>query len=199
MPGLPIHCLVEGSIDEMVVRRVFSSLSIETGTVYHASIPAFETRLRRFNHAARHSPWFALCDLDQDECAPLRARRYLSDPVSGMCFRIAVRAVEAWLLADRETVARFLSVAKDTIPGAPENERDPKSRLVSIARRSRSRAIREGLAPAEGDFRTVGPEYALMTGEFVRDRWSPQRAADHAPSLRRTMERCRQFTETGQW
>ncbi len=199
MPRLPIHCLVEGSVDEAVVKRVLSSLCIETGTIYHASIPAFKTRLRRFNHAARHSPWFALCDLDQEECAPLRSRRYLPEPVPGMCFRIAVRAVEAWLLADRESVARFLGVAKGAVPAAPEQERDPKSRLVAIAHRSRSRAIREGLAPAEGDFRGVGPEYTLMIGEFVRDRWSPQRAADRAPSLRRAVERCRRFAETGQW
>ena len=199
MPGLPIHCLVEGSIDEAVVRRIFSSLSIEAGTFYQVSIPAFETRLRRLNHAARHSPWFALCDLDQDECAPLRTRRYLPHPVPGICFRIAVRAVEAWLLADRESMARFLCVAKHVIPVAPEHDLDPKSRLVSIARRSRSRAIRQGLAPSEGDFRTVGPEYALMIGDFARNRWSPHRAADHAPSLRRTVKRCMKFARTSQW
>ena len=199
MPRLPIHCLVEGSIDGAVVKRVFSSLSIETGTIYHASIPAFETRLRRFNDAARHLPWFALCDLDQEECAPLRVRRYLPDPVPGMCFRIAVRAVEAWLLADREEIARILRVARNTIPLSPEDERDPKSRLVAIARRSRSRAIREGLVPSEGDLRKVGPEYTLMIEEFVRDRWSPHRAADRAPSLRRAIERCPRFAETGQW
>ena len=199
MPVLPIHCLVEGSMDEAVVRRVFSSLSIATGTIYHASIPAFETRLRRFNHAALHSPWFALCDLDRDECAPHRYRQYLPDPSPGMCFRIAVRAVEAWLLADRERIARFLCVAKNAIPAAPEHEQDPKSRLVAIARRSRSRAIREGLAPSDGDFRRAGPEYTLMIGEFVRDRWSPHRVADRAPSLRRAIERCRRFVEIGQW
>lgn len=199
MQGLPIHCLVEGPMDKTVVRRLFVNSSIEAGTFYHTSIPAFETRLRRFNHAAHHSPWFALCDLDRDECAPHRYRQYLPAPSPGMCFRIAVRAVEAWLLADRETIARFLRVSKDAIPHAPEDERDPKSRLVAIARRSQSKAIREGLTPGKRDFRRVGPEYALMMEEFVRDRWSPHRAADRAPSLRRAMARCRRFAETGQW
>ena len=199
MARLPVPCLVEGPVDEVVLRRVFSCVSIDAGAFYHASIPEFEVRLRRFNHAARHSPWFALCDLDQQECAPLRARRFLPNPVPGMCFRIAVRAVEAWLLGDRVAVAQFLRVAKNAIPLAPELERDPKSRLISIARRSRSRAIREGLTPGDKDFRKVGPEYALMLGEFVRDRWSPRRAANHAPSLRRTIERCVDFAQTGQW
>ena len=199
MQELPIHCIVEGLVDEAAVRKLFSELSLAAGAFYHTSIPAFEARLRRFNQGARHSPWFALCDLDREECAPLRLRRFLPDPAPGMCFRIAVRSVEAWFLADRDGVARFLRVAKDSVPFAPEDEPDPKSSLIALARRSRSRAIREGLAPVAGDRRTVGPEYALMVGEFARDHWSPGRAADRAPSLQRTIGRCRHFARDGQW
>lgn len=59
--------------------------------------------------------------------------------------------------------------------------------------------IVEGLAPVAGDRRTVGPEYALMVGEFARDHWSPERAADRSPSLQRTIERCRRFARDGRW
>lgn len=169
MRRLPIHCIVEGWVDEAAVRRLFSDLSLTAGAFYHTSIPAFETRLRRFNEAARHAPWFALCDLDREECAPVRLRRYLPDPARGMCFRIAVPTVEAWFLADGQGIAQFLRVAKDSVPYAPEDEPDPKSSLVALARRSRSRAVREGLAPAAGDRRSVGAEYALMMSEFARD------------------------------
>ena len=199
MRGSGICCIVEGLVDEAAVRKLFSDQSLTPEAFYTTSIPAFETRLRRFNQAARYSPWFALCDLDRDECAPTRRRRYLPDPAPGMCFRIAVRSVEAWFLADREGVARFLRVAKDSVPFTPEEEPDPKSSLIALARRSQSRAIREGLAPVAGDRRTVGPEYALMVSEFARDHWSPERAADRAPSLRRTMERCRHFARDGRW
>ena len=199
MPKVPIHCIVEGLVDEAAVRKLFSDLSLEAGAFYHTSIPEFEDRLRRCNHAARYSPWFALCDLDREECAPVRRRRYLPNPVAGMCFRIAVPMVEAWFLADREGIARFLGVGRDSVPAAPEDQPDPKSSLVSLARRSRCRAIREGLVPAAGDHRTEGPEYALMMGEFTREHWSPRRGADHAPSLHRTIERCRNFAGTGRW
>ena len=197
MQGSPVHCIVEGLVDEAAVRKLLSDLSLDAGAFHHASIPAFEGRLRRFNEAARHSSWFALCDLDREECAPARLRRYLPDPAPGMCFRIAIRSVEAWFLADREGIARFLRVARHAVPVAPEDERDPKSRLIALARRSRSRSIREGLVPAAGDRRSVGAEYALMMSEFARDHWSPQRAADCAPSLRRAMERCCNFSESG--
>ena len=199
MRGASIYCIVEGMVDEAVVRKLFSDLSLTPAAFHTTSIPAFEARLRRFNRAARHFPWFALCDLDRDECAPTRRQRYLPDPAPGMCFRIAVRSVEAWFLADREGVARFLRVARGSVPLAPEDESDPKSSLIALARRSRSRAIREGLASAAGDRRRVGPEYALMVGEFARDHWSPERAADRSPSLRRTIERCRRFARDGRW
>ena len=199
MRRLPIHCIVEGWVDEAAVRKLFSDLSLTAGAFYHTSIPAFETRLRRFNEAARLAPWFALCDLDREVCAPVRLRRYLPDPAPGMCFRIAVRTVEAWFLADRDGIARFLRVTKDNVPLTPEDEPDPKSRLIALARRSRSRVIREGLAPVAGDRRSVGAEYALMMSEFIRDHWSPRRAADRAPSLRRTIERCRRFARDGRW
>ena len=181
------------------MRKLFSDLSLTAGAFYHTSIPAFEARLRRFNEAASHAPWFALCDLDREECAPARLRRYLPDPARGMCFRIAVRTVETWFLADGQGIAQFLRVAKDSVPYAPEDEPDPKSSLVALASRSRSRAVREGLAPASGDRRSVGAEYALMMSEFARNHWSPRRAADRAPSLRRTIERCRRFTRDGRW
>ena len=199
MQELPIHCMVEGLVDEAAVRKLFSELSLAAGAFYHTSIPAFEARLRRFNQGARHSPWFALCDLDREGCAPLRLRRFLPDPAPGMCFRIAVRSVEAWFLADREGIARFLRVARHGVPVTPEDERDPKSRLIALARRSRSRSIREGLVPATGDRRSVGADYALTMSEFASDYWSPQRAADRAPSLRRAVERCRNFAGTGCW
>ena len=195
----PVSCLVEGVLDEAVVRRVLATASIEAGVFYRRSLPAFKTYLRRFNQAAHNSLWFALCDLDRVECAPIRLQDFLPRPASGMCFRIAVRAVETWLLADRQSLARFLSISMAAIPHPAEDENEPKARLIALARRSRSRAIREGMVPAEGDSRAVGPEYVSMVGAYVRERWCPERAGAHAPSLSRTLERCRHLASTGRW
>ena len=199
MHAIPIRCVVEGLVDEAAVRKLFSDLSLIPDSFYYSSIPAFEARLISFNQAARNAAWFALCDLDREACAPARRRRFLPDPSPGMCFRIAVRSIEAWFLADRKEIARFLQIAIDNVPLSPEDEHDPKSRLIALARRSRKRSIREGLAPAEGDLRKVGREYTSIVSEFARDCWSPQRAAARAPSLRRTIDRCRNFAEAGQW
>lgn len=54
-----------------------------------------------------------------------------------MCFRIAVREVEAWLLADAEQAAGFLAVPLARIPAEPETLPDPKATLIALAGRSR--------------------------------------------------------------
>ena len=143
--------------------------------------------------------WFAVCDLDRVACAPIRLKDFLPQPASGMCFRIAVRGIESWLLADRQSLARFLSISMAAIPHPDADESEPKARLIALARRSRSRAIREGMVPAEGDSRMVGPEYVSMVAEYVRERWSPDRARAYAPSLNRALERCRNLANTGRW
>ncbi len=106
----PVPCLVEGTLDEAVVRKILDTSSLTAGSFYLVSLPAFRTRLNAFNRAARHSAWFALCDLDEEDCAPARIQSYPPDRTIGMCFRVAVRAVEAWLIADRANMARFLCV-----------------------------------------------------------------------------------------
>lgn len=199
MEVAPVPCLVEGVLDEAVVRKMLVVSSLDAASFYLESLPAFRTKLRAFNQAARHRPWFALCDLDHDECAPARVRDFLADPASGMCFRIAERAVEAWLLADRASIARFLSVSGDLVNPDPERLSAPKSHLVSLARRSRSRAVREGLVPAEGDSRRVGPEYTLLMSEYARETWNPLRAAERSPSLERAMARLRNLADRGRW
>lgn len=166
---------------------------------FRRSLPRFTTDLRRFNRAALFSPWFAVCDLDRDECAPVRLKKYLPSPAPGMCFRIAVRASESWLMADRQAIADFLGVSLSLIPANPEDDLRPKDLMIAVARRSRRRAIREGMVPAEGDSRRVGPEYTSMMAAYARDRWSPRRAAERAPSLQRALERCDSFARTGHW
>ena len=195
----PVPCLVEGTLDEVVVRKVLDISSLRAGSFYLESLPSFKKRLKAFNRAARHSAWFALCDLDDDDCAPVRVRSFLPDRAPGMCFRVAVREVEAWLLADRANMARFLCISRAMIDPQPERLTAPKSHLISLARRSRSRSVREGLVPAQGDSRKVGPEYTLLMSEFTRERWSPERAAERSVSLRRAMDRCRSLAVTGRW
>jgi len=189
----PVNVLVEGITDEAVVRRLFEYAGLTCGTVYgKTGKGALLERLPSYNQAARFVPWLVVVDLDQDaECAPPFVRSALPSPAACMRFRVAVRAVEAWLLADAERLAAFLGVPVARIPLHPDTEPDPKRALVNLARQSRRRAIREDIVPREGSGSRVGPGYAGRLIEFVmtaRHPWRPDVAARRSDSLRRCVE-----------
>jgi len=111
-----------------------------------------------------------------------------------MYFRVAVRAVESWLLADAERLATFLGVPATSIPPDPDAESDPKRTLIGLAQRSRRSAIREDIVPRRGSGSRVGPGYAGRLIEFVltaEDRWRPSAAVQRSDSLRRCVEALR--------
>jgi hypothetical protein len=152
--------------------------------------PDLRQRVGAYNRDAVRSPWIVLVDLDRDaDCAPPLRALWLPRPAPMMCFRVAVRAMEAWLLADREQLARFLSVPAARVPLAPEAVPDPKRAVVDLAIHSRRRAIREDMVPRVGSGRPVGPAYASRLIEFVEDHWRPEIAAQSSDSLRRCCER----------
>jgi hypothetical protein len=136
-----------------------------------------------------------LVDLDDDfDCAPALRDEWLRDMNHRLCFRVAVREIETWLLADRINLARFLSVTADLIPIDPEKLTDPKATLVRAATRSRRRSIREDIPPRQSGGRPEGPAYTSQLQEFVRDHWDVEQAMTQSISLSRCVERIRQHS-----
>ena len=186
-----IAAAVEGDIDEAVVERLIQKAGGQIGTVYgKVGKTHLRQKIQGYNNAARFSSWMVLVDLDHEEdCAPRMKENWLSDPAENLCFRVAVREVEAWLLADADTLASYLSVARSRMPSDPEHLPDPKRTIVNLARRSRRREIREGLVPRMESRREVGPTYTSQLVEYVKSDWRPDLAAQRSESLLRAI-RC---------
>src|SRR6266852_4425099 len=119
------------------------------GTIYGLRGKSWlDQRLNAYNRAAQHRQWFALRDLNGDAaCAPSLMAEILRERSRGMCLRIAVRAIESWLLADRQRMAHFLRVPIARISGDPDGVDNPKLEVVNLARRSRKRDIRVDMVP----------------------------------------------------
>lgn len=185
--GLYVSGAVEGILDEAVLRRLVQSVGAEIGYIYPVGgKQQLDLRLSGYNEAARYSPWCVLRDFDTDAACPAELKaRLLPESASAMCFRIVVRAVEAWLMADRQRMASFLSVPRARIPVSPEDTHDPKEALVNLARRSNKSAVRDSLVPRPGSGRSVGAGYTSLMIEYTRARWRPETAAESSESLRR--------------
>ena len=124
---VPVSIVVEGQSDVAVVERILAMVECSVGAVYGRKGKADVDRsLPGYNNAARFAPWIALRDLDADApCAPQLARASLPHPSPWMRFRIAVREMESWLLADPEALSTYLKVSRALIPGQPETLPDP--------------------------------------------------------------------------
>lgn len=186
-----ISAAVEGLLDEAVLTRVVEEAGGRVGPIYGKNgKPHLRRVLAGYNNAARFLPWLVLVDLDQDaECAPPFIAAWLPTPAPLMRLRAAVRAVEAWLLADRERLAGFLRVPTARLPLDPDAVPDPKRLLVDIARGSRRRDIREDMIPRPGSGRRVGPAYSSRLIEFAVTVWHPAAAAERSDSLHRCRDR----------
>ncbi len=197
LPPIIFSAAVEGPIDEVVLRRVVEHCGAGLGAVYGKSGKSTLLRnLHGYNRAAHFQPWIVLVDLDRDaDCAPPMFVHWLSDPAPQMIFRIAVREIESWLLADRETLAGFLSVAPARVPAQVEALADPKATLVNLARASRRRDIRADMVPREGSGRVVGPAYAARIIEYSQRMWRPDVAARCSDSLARCCARLVEFIQ----
>ena len=190
--SVEVRAAVEGKLDEAVVRRLIGYCGGLPGDVRGKRGRGYViSHLPGYNENARYGGlWFVLVDLDQKpDCAPELVTQELPDPAEGMCFRIAVRQVEAWLLADRAGFAQWARVKASLIPDDVEAIPRSKDRLVDIVRQSRYREIRDAIVPHPGSGRTEGPAYTSVLSEFVRESWDIEAAAANAPSLARAI-RC---------
>ncbi|MDD3828207.1 MAG: hypothetical protein PHY79_19765 [Anaerolineae bacterium] len=182
--------MVEGVSDETVARRLVSYVGLGVGRVYGKAGKGYLLRrLPKYNAAAQFQPWFAVVDLDNaPECAPALIYTTLPRPASGMRFRVAVRAIESWLLADVERMAQFLGIPVRYLPPEPDLEVEPKITLVNLARRSHYRLVREDMVPRERTGRKVGPGYPSRIIEFASERWRPEVARERSPSLAKCID-----------
>jgi hypothetical protein len=182
-----LQVAVEGELDDAVVRRVAGHIGAEVGSVFGMEgKPQLRGRIAGYNAAAQWSPWVVLVDLDESHpCAGELRKEWLPDESPMMCFRVAVRQIESWLLADIEKSAAYLGVSRALLPRNPDEELNAKRRLVQLAENSRWRRIREAIVPAPGSGRAIGPLYNATLRKFVAEQWRPDVAAERSDSLRR--------------
>jgi len=120
--------------------------------------------LKKIEHALKTAvPQFEKLEFIRDNtgCPHLRAR---------YCHW---RSDEGWQQEDRFSEGTLLN---------------PKEFLVSLARRSLKKTLREALVPAQGVIRLVGDEYNTCLIEFVRNHSDLEHAATVSPSLKRTLD-----------
>lgn len=189
---------VEDVLSETVVRRCLNHANIESGASLGREGFGYLKRIARaLNNSAAGVPYVMLTDLDNLDCPPELVANWMGEiPVHpDFLLRVAVKEVEAWILADRKGLARYLGVAEANFPRVFEQLPDPKHELLMAARRSRHRKIREDIVAETTHGPVQGPDYNGSLSRFVTNHWDIDEAAANCPSLRKMLERLAELRE----
>jgi len=194
---IPINVAVEDLLSEAVARRLLrdSGQLFEIGVAYNRGGNGYLRKTAQgWNQAARGTPFFLLTDLDSVTCASELLESWIPGPRHpNLIFRVAIREVESWLLADSDNFSKFLRVPPALFPSVPDQLPDPKATLVMLARKSRLNSVKSSIVPRPNSTAKQGRDYNACLTDFVQNHWNPTEAADKSPSLRRCRLRLAAF------
>lgn len=198
MTPIPINLVVEDELSEAVARKLLRTgvQSYVVSVVYNRGGYGYiKKKIRGFNNAAKGTPYLVLTDLDTEDCAPVLIGKWLNNRTlqPNLLFRVAVREVEAWLLADRSAFAEFVGVREGLVPQDVEQISDPKEKLIDIVRKSRRKRVREDIVPPQRSTRVQGPDYNGRLVRFVDSHWDPRDCANGSRSLEKAIHRIDSF------
>ena len=193
MEPYAISLAVEDQLSEAVLKKILSMAEdrfFVAGCYSRRGFGYLKKNIAGFNNAAKVRPFLVLTDLDTSECPPVLIKEWLPHPKHhNLLFRIAVRAVEAWLLADWNGFARFLGITrKGGVYLDVESINDPKRRLIELAQKSRKRNLREAIVPGSKSDARQGPDYNGALIRFVNEFWDIKAAMRNSISLKRTVK-----------
>ncbi|MEK6677205.1 MAG: hypothetical protein AABZ47_16325 [Planctomycetota bacterium] len=201
MTQIPVDLVVEDELSEAVARRALDCTGkpFLVGAAYgKTGFGYLKKRILGFNKAAKSTPYLVLTDLDKSSCPPDLITDWFGQTQRhpNLLFRVAVREVEAWLLAHREAFARFCGIAAKNIPKNVDQIEDAKQFLIRLVSKSKRRTVREDIVPSRTSFAKQGPAYNLRMTEFVNRHWDPRIASKCSESLSRTLSALDRFFPT---
>lgn len=197
---IPLNLVVEDALSEAVLRVILRQTRrpYAVGICYsEGGYGYIKNTIRGFNNAAKSTPFLVLTDLDSTVCASALIQNWLPIPKHpNLLFRVAVREVEAWVLAHREAFAKFIGVQDHRIPCDVDSISDPKQFLVNLVRDSPRNDIRRDIVPPTGSTKQQGPDYNRRLISFVERSWKIKPAANASASLKRTIDVVSKFSPT---
>lgn len=152
------------------------------------------SRVCNFCQMAAREPVILITDLDQSACAPALIADWLqgAEQPAGFVFRVAVREIESWLIADHDALRALMGQRVRAITEDPDSLNDPKRTLLKIAEKA-PRDVRDDLLARRNAVASQGLGYNARLCAMVREHWSPTRAANRSPSLARMRRRLREL------
>ena len=197
---LVFYSFVEDEATRAVVLRLFDYLQRVSGVdmslsqghpvITHGYGKLKEKALRLWNASKSGIDCFFLTDLDNHPTPNQLGKSWFGIECLGQLpahyiFRISIREIESWIMADVETFSRHLGVAAANFPDEMDSIPDPKLFLFNLIRSKCRRKRFLEMIPQPGQH--VGISYNPVLCDYIARLWRPESAARHSSSLARTL------------
>lgn len=185
---IPIAVATEDELSEAIALRLISEVQLPHEVTYKLRRGGFgylRSKMDSWCRMAEHQVMMVLTDLDRANClVEFRDEWLAGRPLpASMIFRIAVREVESWILADHQAMRELIG-NKGVLPAQPDKLNDPKQALLGLGKTA-PKSVRDDLIRTiEGQLRQ-GVGYNARLTHWINTAWSPERAAERSPSLAR--------------
>lgn len=192
-----ITLAVEDKLTEYVGFRVLNEFGMyNINIMRRQGFGYLKNRANQLNYSANSIPVLLITDLDQQSCpADIVSHWLKSNPSRYMVFRVAVVAVESWILADSYGFSWFLNISNKHLPSQPDAIQDPKMKLLKLVQYSKKRSLRTDILPPSKGTAKVGPRYNDILGNFVQEQWNLDKACELSPSLLKSIRALKNLTE----
>lgn len=192
MPAKNVVLIAEDALGMSVLKRIIKEFN-PTLCIHLEKIAGgfgdIKKNCHKYIEASRVVPHIVLTDLDNHDCPVTLMTQWGVNALPDCClFRVAIKEIESWVLADRSGFASFLKVTINSIPAYPEQEGNPKEILLNLAKRSRL-SLAKDLLPDPNSSARIGPFYNERLGEYVMNAWDIRAALLNADSLKRAIQR----------
>jgi hypothetical protein len=190
-----VNTATEDEVSERVALKLIAEIVPDGSpglTLRKNGFGYLRSSLSKFCQMAQREHVLLLTDLDRQPCAYTLITAWTGGTVlpDKLLFRVPVREIESWLLADRQSMAELLGISEAALPPQPDELPDPKRALLNAARNAK-RSIRSELISSRGATASQGLGYNRILSQYVDTLWDVDRAANRSPSLRRAVDRLR--------
>lgn len=149
-----------------------------------------KSKCHNFNQMALRQHVLLITDLDNAICPVTLIANWFGHTQlnPNLIFRVAVKEIESWLLADHEGMQNLLVNGGNALTNTPDHLNYPKEYLLHRAKKA-PREIKNDIVRVKGQVTRQGLGYNARLCQFVRETWSPARAQQTSESLSRAIQR----------
>lgn len=203
---MEIYIVGEDPVTCEILKRIISDYA--PSLMVKGALPArgseIKSKMAAFNLMASSYPVVLLSDMDTDDCAPI-AKNNLTKGIAvihdNFIINIAVDEAEAWLLADRDGLAKYLGVKIEVMPIAEEQKFGGMHKRTEMAvslkssyflthniiSTSTDKELKAQIsAPGKA---CKGPEYNSAIVPFIQNSWNIEMARKNSYSLDKAIMR----------